>query len=449
MENIENCSQYDKILDTVLSGRHILLHGPGGVGKSYTLRYLAKTLRSEFGKNVYITATTGVAAVNLSDMSRGLSVTTLHRFAGVGTAELDVNGLVSKIKSKHQSLKRWKKCQILIIDETSMLGGGLFQKLDSTGKIIRGNLEPFGGIQLILSGDFLQLPPVKDNFLFLSQAYQDLNIRPFILEKAYRYDNLDFFELLSRVRMGVPSQEDIKILRARGRAHLKMQDLLLTLTNEKAGEVIKPTMSYSKRADVDFFNHRELEKLEGDLITFNCVDTFTNKKGSANQEEYFRLLDDAIPRSIQFKVGAQVMLKQNLDVDNCLVNGSRGVVSEIIKDEALIVKFLNGTKLRVDLGQWEIEDKYAKAKRVQIPFVLAWASTIHKLQSTTLDFVIADLGPSIFSPGQAYVALSRCRNIEGLFISEFIPSCIQADKEALKYVNTLKGKVEKEDFISL
>jgi ATP-dependent DNA helicase PIF1 len=426
----------EKILECAQSGKNILIHGSGGCGKSYTLRYVAKKLRSD-GIKVYMTALTGVAALNLAgDKSVcDINVTTLHRFAGVGTAQGDVDELIARVKSKSIAMKNWGKCQVLIIDEVSMLGGQLLTKLDTIAKTIRKNDRPFGGIQLILSGDTLQLNPVKDIWSFQTDVWSELNLQPFIFEVPYRYTDTKFFELLQRIRVGAQTEEDYKTIRGRVRANKKMQDILTSLSKDNAGEIIKPTMFYSKNVDVDAFNLRELDKLPGDGIEFIARDSFTIKKKLRNviQEEYIKMLDDTIPKSIVVKVGAQVMLKKNLDIDMGLVNGSRGVVSEIIEGEALEVKFLSGIKLRIDLQEWDYEDKYAKATRVQIPFVLAWACTIHKSQGCTLDYTVVDLGPSIFCPGQAYVALSRCRDLEGLFVSEFTPNSIIVSQDALKY----------------
>ena len=449
--NMENPSQsyfdekLETILDCVFSKRNIILHGPGGVGKSYTLRYVAKALE-ERGAKVFITALTGVAALTLAgDKSHNIQVSTLHSFAGVGTAQLDAEALIARVKTRSKKVKNWLKCQVLIIDEVSMLGGSFFTKLDKIAKAIRKNSNPFGGIQLIFSGDMLQLSPVKDSWVFSTDEWKELDLRPFILEIPYRYNNPEFFQMLLRIRLGEQTEDDHKIIRGRVRANKKMQEILTSLSHEKAGEIIKPTMFFSKRIDVDTFNSMELEKLPGEKVEFIAFDQFETRKGFPVREEYIKILDDSIPRSVCFKVGAQVMLKKNIDINGGLVNGSRGVVSEIIKDEALIVKFLSGIKLRVELDTSEVEDKYAIAKRTQIPFVLAWGTTIHKSQSCTLDYAVVDLGPSIFSEGQAYVALSRCANIEGLFISEFLPRSIIVNKEALRYVKKLREKSIQED----
>jgi ATP-dependent DNA helicase PIF1 len=428
-------SNLERITKYTLSGRNILISGSGGTGKSYTLRHIAKQLTLK-GIKVYMTALTGVAALNLAgDRSvNGLTVTTLHKFSGTGTAQLDIPSLIARVRSKPMAMKNWMKCQVLIIDEFSMLGGGLFAKLDAIAKAIRRNENPFGGIQLILSGDPLQIEPIKDSWAFTTEPWKELNLRPFVFEVPYRYDDINFFHMLLRIRTGTYTEEDVKTIRGRVRANEKMQELLTSLAKVKAGEIIKPTMFFSKNADVDAFNMRELDKLPGDEYEFVARDSFTTRKGMPIREEYIKMLDDTIPQSIVVKVGAQVMLKKNLDVDAGLVNGSRGVVSEIIEGEAMVVKFLCGEKMRVDLQSWDYEDKYALATRVQIPFTLAWGCTIHRSQGCTLDYAVVDLGASIFCSGQAYVALSRCRNLEGLFISKFTPNSIIVSKEALKFV---------------
>ena len=427
----------EKILKDAFLGRNVFLHGPGGVGKSYMLRHIAKSL-IDMNLKVFVTATTGVAAVGLSSHEMKVVATTLHRFAGVGTATLGIKALIGKVKGNFLARQRWKKCQVLVIDEVSMLGAELFQKLNAIAQAIRENNRPMGGIQLVLGADFLQLPPVKDDWIFRTQEWENLDIRPFILEEPYRYDSDGFFHMLLRIRKGEITDDDAKTLLRRVRANQRMQDVLDKLVDENPAEIIRPTMFFSKRADVEAFNERELEKLPGKEITFAAKDSFVADKGKPLFEDYQKLLDDDMPRSVMFKVGAQVMLKVNLDTAEGLVNGSRGVVSEIIPEEAMIVKFLSGKKIRIDVHTRTLEDKHALATRTQIPFVLAYAMTIHKSQGSTLDYCVVDLGPTIFAEGQAYVALSRCSSIQGLFISEFLPGSIMASKVAVGYSEQLE-----------
>ena len=427
-----------RILVAVENGENIILHGPGGTGKSYKLREIAENLTAQ-GKWVCCTATTGVAALNLNVPEKKIAATTLHSWAGVGLAQGVAKKLYAKVYHDEQAKKRWLYTDVLILDEVSMLGADLFDKLDYIGRNIRLEKEkPFGGLQLILSGDFLQLPPVKDEWAFKSFAWKEMPLVPFIFETPKRYDDEAYFELLLRVREGKQTREDVKKLRARVRAHQKLQKIL---EKTESMNVIKPTILYSRRVDVDYYNEQELEKLPGRTMEYVADDTFTAFNGNARYDHYIRLLDDAMPKAVPLKVGAQVMLKCNLDVKGGLVNGSRGVILEM-NPEDVYVRFINGKKLIVKKHTWTIEDKDGKASRSQIPFILAWALTIHKAQGATLDYAICDLGPSVFAPGQAYVALSRVRNLKGLFICEFYTPSIKVNKTALRYARQLKAMEE-------
>jgi ATP-dependent DNA helicase PIF1 len=461
MENknvLNNEETLTKVFECILSGRNILLHGPGGVGKSHMLRTICKWL-SEMGTKIFVTATTGVAAINLSCSSQSTSeietkfpVSTLHRFAGVGLAQMDCEALLSYVKMNGNAVKRWKKCQVLVIDEVSMLGGYLFKKLDFIARNLRNNEEPFGGIKLLLSGDFLQLPPVKDIWVFHTQEWKNLNIRPFILETPFRYNSTengyDFFQMLLRIRKGVVIESDMKLLKNRVFANRKIHEILNDPQNkrpEDVGEMIKPTVFYSLRRDVSTYNQQELDKLDGVLVEFIAKDTFSVLKGKPRKEDYVKILDEEMPQSVSFKVGAQVMLRQNISVEQGLVNGSRGVVSEIIGTESLIIKFLSGKKVRIEKTETIFKDKYAICTRIQVPVVLGFSFTIHKSQSATLDYATVNLGPSVFCEGQAYVALSRCKDLRSLFITEFQTSCIKANEDAVNFSEDLEKKAAEED----
>jgi ATP-dependent DNA helicase PIF1 len=295
--------------------------------------------------------------------------------------------------------------------------------------LVRKNDRPFGGIQLILSGDFLQLPPVKDRWLFESDKWNDLQFSAFIFEEPQRYSDLKWFHFLLRARKGDISQKDVAMLRERVEAYEKLKENTLS---------VKPTILYSRRVDVESYNKTELDKLEGKMFTYQAVDTFSAYKPSAIREYYTKPLEDTIPTVISLKIGAQVMLKVNFDVDNCLVNGSRGVIIELTP-YIVSVKWVNGTVSLITPYTWEQKDKKACATRTQIPLILAWSATIHKSQGCTLDSVVCDIGNSVFCPGQAYVALSRVRCLEGLYLSGFKPSSIMADPSSLEFVKGMEG----------
>lgn len=423
-----------KIFLALDSGANILLHAPGGTGKSYCLRLIAQYL-TEKGKNVVCTATTGVAAINLNIPEKKIMARTLHSWAGVGLAREEAKKLYEKIMRKKKYRDNWRTTQTLIIDEISMLGKEFIEKLDYIGRHTRMTPEePFGGIQLVLSGDFLQLPPVKDKWAFKSHVWEELNLIPFIFEEPKRYDDLRYFDLLLRIRKDEHTSEDIQLLQKRVVAYSKLQNMLKASKGDDL--LIRPTILYSTRADVKFYNEKELDKLSGNLYEFVAEDIFLPYRKGIRSDSYIHLLDEMIPRVVTAKVGAQIMLKSNLRVSEGLVNGTRGVITGIITtgpEPIIDVKFLNGKRIRLTKHTWALEDKEAIASRNQFPFILAYSLTVHKAQGCTLDYAICNLGTSIFADGQAYVALSRVRNLRGLFISEFDPESIMANKTALKF----------------
>lgn len=420
----------DDICNALSKKRNIILYGPGGTGKSHTLKGLYMLL-SQKNINVYMTATTGIAALNLSENSLSLRASTLHSWAGIGLGKSSANSLIKKIMDSPTYLNRWRGVDVLIIDEVSMFGKRLFEKLDIISKTVRENNRPFGGISLILSGDFMQLPPVKDEWIFKSDAWSDLNIRPFIFYEPKRYDDIDYFELLLRVRIGEQTPEDSSVLRSRVKSFTKLRKILQK--NKDKTNILKPTILYSKRVDVEFHNIKELEKIDRQPKTFVALDTLSSQNDNhPSIENYEYLLNDIIPDTITLKEGAQVMLRFNFDVDSGLVNGSRGVVVSI-SDEGVFVRFVNGLKILITPHVWSLKDNNTVISRKQIPLILAWAITIHKSQGCTLDYAICDLGPSVFEFGQAYVSLSRVRNIKGLFISDYTNGSIKTSKIAKKY----------------
>lgn len=367
-------AEYQNIINSIENGENIILHGPGGCGKSYCIKLLVSYFTDK-GKIIYCTATTGIAAINLCIPEKKVVSMTLHSWAGIGTGNSLADKLLAKVKNDPFSKGRWANAQILIIDEVSMLGSKLFDNLDYIGQAIRNSDKPFGGIQMIFSGDFLQLPPVKDDWVFKSHAWKKLNLHPFIFEVPKRYDDNDYFSLLLRVRNGIIIPEDEKKLKARVKAY---QKYLKMIESQEKATILIPTFLYSKKKDVDQKNDEELHKLEDKIpVEYIADDKFTALNPKAKFEHYITLLEDSIPKVITLKRGAQVMLKMNLDVKNGLVNGTRGVIVDL-DTESVVVRFLNGRKMRIGKMRWEVEDKDGIGVREQVPFVLAWAITIHK-----------------------------------------------------------------------
>lgn len=418
----------DSIFSSLIEGKNVFLSGSGGTGKSHLIKELYTRLIGQ-GLIVYKTGSTGVASVNISGM-------TLHSWAGIQLGDKDANTYCITIQGRNRkALVRWKNTNILIIDEISMVGGKLFGMLSELGSLMRKNNKPFGGITLLICGDVCQLPPVKDIYFFNHICYDKYNFQVYILDKPWRFQkDLEFFHLLSRVRLGNMTSEDLNVLKTRQDAYYREKKSLDSIE----GNNIRPTRIYSKKIDVHQMNMAELDLLPGDEIGYQASDTIQKKykDSPVTIENYQDLMNKNVPFEVSLKKGAQVMLTWNLDVSEGLCNGSRGVVLECL-DEAVLVKFKNQEVL-VTGNVWTIEDEDCVFSRCQIPLILAWAHTIHKVQSATLDSAVVDLGTSLFSHNMGYVALSRCRSLDGIYIINIIPEKITCDPEAKEFEKCLR-----------
>jgi ATP-dependent DNA helicase PIF1 len=324
-----------------------------------------------------------------------------------------------------------------------MLGANYVDILDTVARKIRNNPTPFGGIKVVASGDILQLQPVNDTFCFESPSWHELDFMNFVLTKAYRFTSQKWSDILQRARIGKLTKEDIVQLRG--------------CINKENKSDIQPTVIYALRKDVDDLNEIALDDLPTPFITFNAEDTLgeeekliesnEGKKTLVNivrhcTEEQSKVLDSNlnIGRTIKLKLGAQVMLVANLDVGMGLVNGSRGVITKISTTE-IIVKF-KGKKhefeMPIDPYVFKIEHQGEILVRKIVPLIAAYSSTIHKVQGSSLDCAIINCGDSIFSPAQAYVALSRVRSLDGLFLEQLKLDKIYPNKHALQFEEKMK-----------
>lgn len=437
-------NKLQEIHDTVLSGKNILMISPGGCGKSHLLRNLAVMLNEE---NVcaYCTGLTGIAALNLS--APGIKVRTLHSWAGVGLARESADKLYGKIYNNKKSKKRWRDTKVLIIDEISMLGKELFEKLNEVAKLIREDPRPFGGLTLICSGDWFQLPPVKEEFCFTSEVWDSLNFTVVPFTKPMRYEDVNWYHMLLRIRRGKHTPEDVQLLHSRVEAYEEYNELMITCDSSTGKDndkfIVKPTVLHSLKRDVESYNLTELAKLKSESCEFKCKDTYKVIVKGTKKDYYEDMLNETIPPVISLKVGAQVMLKANIDVDRGLVNGSRGVITECLSDAVYVLFYKRTTPVKIAYYTWSIEDENMIASRSQLPFILAYACTIHKIQGCSLDFAICNLSSSVFAEGQAYVALSRVRTLDGLFISVFHESSIKTSEVSIDYSNKLSNQVVK------
>lgn len=401
------------------SKKNLLLTGCGGVGKSYLIKKFVRTYCHS--RNIAVTSTTGTSALLIGG-------TTLHSYLGIGLGTGNVDFLVDRINKMFWLKKRWLDLDCLIIDEISMLDPALFDKLETVARKIRCNIRPFGNIQLILSGDFLQLPSVgTDYFCFEAKSWRKCITNVICLTEIIRQSNKHFQNILNSIRIGDISDEVKDILNSR---------IGIELKNEYG---IKPTKLFSKNWAVDRVNNNELDILaedgreffeyEMDIMVYPEV-----KNKQASIDKYLKFC--SFKQSIQLCIGAQVMLSYNLDMDSGLCNGSRGVVVDF-RNDLPVVKFLNGQIRIIEPQIYEFEESEKKILRAsQIPLKIAYALSIHSCQGSSLDYAEIDLSEA-FACGQSYTALSRVKNLEGLSIIDIDYGRIYANETVLEFYKNL------------
>jgi uracil-DNA glycosylase len=433
--------EQEAALKAVLKGHNIFLTGQGGTGKSFLVGKI-KDAFSDAGRTLAITATTGCAALLL-----GHGAKTIYSWASVGLAKEPASKLVSFIRRGGKGLRRWLTTDALIIDEVSMMTPELFEKLDIIGKAIRMNSKPFGGIQLILVGDFFQLPPVytdgqETKFMFESQIWAQTVQQTIELTQIMRQSDPVFQELLTEVREGRINDQHLGILEERREIDWRR-------------EKIRPSLLFSRRMEVDYINSTNLKALKGERHAYEATTEFSpaaTKSGTTvddlEVQRAIQKLDRDAPYqpSLVLAVGAQVMLVNNMDIESGLVNGSRGVITQFGTAPTYIPHVLfkgQSVAIPIPTVTWEAEDPEGVMRR-QVPLVLAYAVTIHKCQGATLDSALIDIGSSTFEYGQAYVALSRVKYLEALYIHGLDPKAIRAHPKVVAFYKELRSKMGEE-----
>ncbi|MDR3079123.1 MAG: AAA family ATPase [Rickettsiales bacterium] len=411
-------------VDKILAGNNVFITGAAGTGKSYLLNHL-KTLGS---RNIQLTATTGVAAINVGG-------TTLHSWAGLGREEIPVREIARRILSARGINIRRKilNTEALAIDEISMLSRETFEMLEELLRLVRGNSEPFGGIQMILFGDFFQLPPVKSSsYCFESPVWTDASIETVVLEEVFRQQDRRFVELLDNLRWGLVVRDDLDLLEGR--------------SNLKPSGVIEPTVLSTHNLSVEKINLGRLNFLPSREVTYRA-----KYSGSADKIESFRR-NSLAKEVLTLKVGSQVMMLRNVCPKEGIINGSVGVVTGFsAKKSYPLVDFGNAREFLVVPETWEISsfsyetgELEVIATMTQIPLALAWAMTVHKSQGMTIDRIECDLRNS-FAEGQVYVALSRARSLEGIFIRSLDPRKLMVNRKIVEFyraATTGKGRAQ-------
>ena len=379
-------------LTIMMSGANVFLTGAPGAGKTYTLRqFINRAQRS--GKKVAVTASTGIAASHLNG-------TTIHSWSGLGILDVLSHEDLQRLGASERLMKRYNSTDVLVIDEVSMLHGVRLDMINELAKKLRGSDEAFGGMQVVLVGDLFQLPPVSRgrtdfDFAHLSQAWQELDPQIcYITEQHRQRDNNDLLTLLEAMRANT--------------FDVTHQDMLGARLKQKADEQTVLTRLFAHNIDVDTINQRHLAALPGSEYIFHM-----QTKGAKGKVE--QLTKSVLaPAELRLKLDAEVMFVANNFAEG-FVNGSRGKVIGF-NDGFPIVELLTGRTIEVERHSWSlVEDGKTRAEVEQLPLRLAWAITIHKSQGMSLDAAEIDLSQA-FTPGMGYVALSRVRSLEGLYL---------------------------------
>jgi len=413
----------EQALKIMKTGVNIYLTGSAGSGKTYLLNKYINYLENH-NIPVAITASTGIAATHMNGM-------TIHSWSGMGIKNfLDEKGL-QQLEEKKYLWKRFDKARVLIIDEVSMLHGSQFDMVEKICRRFKRNDKPFGGLQVILSGDFFQLPPInkineenQSGMIFNSISWQILNPAICYLEEQHRQEDNILTAILNKIRNNDMDEEHFELLRKRINAKLK--------NNTKA------TKLYTHNVNVDEINDIELSLIQNEK-------EIVSEMTSSGPELLVEILKKSClaHNKLKLKIGAEIMCIKN-NTESGYANGSRGKVIGFKNEDGAengnpIIELYNGKKINIKRELWAIEeDGKIKASVSQIPLRLAWAITIHKSQGMSLDNAEIDLSRT-FSYGMGYVALSRVRTLEGISLVGLNAEALKIDPKVFEFDQELKN----------
>lgn len=409
------------------AGHNVLLTGAAGSGKTFLLnKYINSLKKKKIG--VAITASTGIAATHIGGR-------TIHSWAGIGIKDKLSSKDISSLVKKAYLKKQFEKTEVLIIDEISMLHA---QRLDMVDRVCRAgkkNSLPFGGLQIVMSGDFFQLPPIsrsgeEANFVHQSQVWPEMDLRVCYLDEQHRQNDQKMIRILQSLRQRAVNQETVRLLSSR-----------MKQAAPESNRVIK---LYTHNADVDLINETELKKISAPELNYHLTSAGEKKLVEALKKNCLA------PANLALKKGALVMFVKNKFAGEKIVyvNGSVGTVVGFGEHNYPLVRLNSGAEILATPESWTIDDgSEVLASITQIPLRLAWAITVHKSQGMTLEAAEIDLSRS-FGYGMGYVALSRLTSLDGLYLLginklayELDPQVFAYDQELLALSKQAEGDV--------
>lgn len=407
-------------LDILKMGHNVFLTGPAGSGKTHVLNSYINYLKKH-GVDVAVTASTGIAATHLGGQ-------TIHSWSGLGVRDQITDRDIEDLMQRSYLYKRFERTKVLIIDEISMLHHYRLDLIEWICRQFKRSEKPFGGMQIILCGDFFQLPPVtrgevlESEFAWKADSWQNSNLKVCYLSEQHRQKDDKYLKILNEIRENRVKKDTL--------------DFLYGLIGKDVNFSIEPTKLFTHNVDVDVINHKYLDLIDHPTKKFEMI-----SRGSD-------FLSDTLKKSclspevLSLKIGAKVMFTKNHPEGN-YVNGTLGLICDFNSFGDPVVRTSKGEKIVVSQTTWQIEEEgKIKAEIVQYPLRLAWAITVHKSQGMSLDAMEVDLSKS-FVKGMGYVALSRVRSLAGMKLLGINEIAISVDDEVLDW--DMKFREESED----
>lgn len=410
--DLAELSDEQKIAFEVLqSGENVFVTGGAGSGKSFLIRHFMRELNP---KEFPTLASTGAAAVLLGGR-------TFHSFFGLGIMEGGKHATLDRVINDKRVMRRLKEVEGIVIDEISMIPAAAFEVAEELARHARESSLPWGGLRIIVVGDFAQLPPVTRSgprdWSFLSPTWEKSGFQIVELTHNQRTWDVGFLDVLADVRKGSVTERVREFLESRVREHDEMDEGLRL---------------FPRRDQSEIFNQKKLAQINETEVRIPSI--------YLGEEKFVEALkkNSPLPGELVIKIGCKVMFVQN-DPQKRWVNGTRGTVVEIEADKITVEKG-SWRHVTVEKSQFALQnaDGNVVASVINFPLALAYATTIHKSQGATLDEIWVDLS-RLWEPGQAYVALSRLRNGEGLKLLGWNTKSFITDPQVTHFYDTLES----------